>query len=65
MHRCRQGLEENLGRPAPPFGVRREAVYQVLAYAHRDATQSAVLIYPHRAAVGRPGLQRGFVILAL
>ncbi len=40
-------------------------MYQVLAYAHRDATQSAVLIYPHRAAVGRPGLQRGFVILAL
>ncbi len=34
----------------------------MLAYAHRYATESAVLIYPHHAAVGRPGLQRDFVI---
>ena len=34
----------------------------MLVYAHRYATDSAVLIYPHHAAVGRPGLQRDFVI---
>ena len=44
------------------LGVSGEDVYQVLAYAHRYATDSAVLIYPHHAAVGRPGLQRDFVI---
>ncbi len=44
------------------LGVSGEDVYQVLAYAHRYATESAVLIYPHHAAVGRPGLQRDFVI---
>ncbi|MFN7987566.1 MAG: hypothetical protein U0529_08845 [Thermoanaerobaculia bacterium] len=44
------------------LGVAGEDVYQVLAYAHRYATESAVLIYPRHAAVGRPGLQRDFVI---
>jgi 5-methylcytosine-specific restriction enzyme subunit McrC len=44
------------------LGVSGEDVYQVLAYAHRYATDTAVLIYPHHAAVGRPGLQRDFVI---
>ena len=44
------------------LGVSGEDVYQVLAYAHRYATESAVLIYPHHPAVGRPGLQRDFVI---
>ena len=44
------------------LGVSGEDVYQVLAYAHRYATGTAVLIYPHHAAVGRPGLQREFVI---
>ncbi len=44
------------------LGVSGEDVYQVLAYAHRYATASAVLIYPHHAAVGRPGIQRDFVI---
>jgi hypothetical protein len=34
----------------------------VLDYAHRYATGSAVLIYPHHPAIGRPGLQRDFVI---
>ena len=46
------------------LGVSGEDVYQVLAYAHRYATDTAVLIYPHHAALGRPGLQRGFVIQA-
>ncbi len=44
------------------LGVSGEDVYQVLAYAHRYATASAVLIYPHHPAVGRPGLQRDIVI---
>ncbi len=44
------------------LGVSGEDVYQVLAYAHRYATDSAVLIYPHHPAVGRPGPQRDFVI---
>lgn len=44
------------------LGVSGEDVYQVFAYAHRYATESAVLIYPHHPAVGRPGLQRDFVI---
>jgi len=44
------------------LGVSGEDVYQVLAYAHRYATDTAVLIYPHHAALGRPGLQRDFVI---
>ncbi len=44
------------------LGVSGEDVYQVLAYAHRYATASAVLIYPHHAAVERPGIQRDFVI---
>ena len=46
------------------LGVSGEDVYQVLAYAHRYATESAVLIYPHHAALGRPGLQRDFVVRA-
>lgn len=46
------------------LGVSGEDVYQVLAYAHRYATDSAVLIYPHHAAVGRPGRQRDFGIHA-
>jgi len=44
------------------LGVSGEDVYQVLAYAHRYATDTAVLIYPHHAAVGRAGFQRDFVI---
>ncbi len=36
----------------------------MLAYAHRYATDTAVLIYPHHAALGRPGLQRDFVVRA-
>lgn len=39
------------------LGVSGEDVGQVLACAHRYATESAVLIYPHHPAVGRPGLQ--------
>ena len=46
------------------LGVSDEDVYQVLAYARRYATDSAVLIYPHHAALGRPGLQRDFVVQA-
>ena len=46
------------------LGVSGEDVYQVLAYAHRDATDTAVLIYPHHAALGRPGIQRDFVVQA-
>ena len=44
------------------LGVSETDVYQVLAYAHRYATDSAVLVYPHHPAVGAPGLQRKFLI---
>lgn len=44
------------------LGVSGEGVYQVLACAHRYATESAGLIYPHHPAVGRPSVQRNFVI---
>ena len=50
--------------PKADLGVSGEDVYQVLAHAHRYATSSAVLIYPHHAALGRPGLQRDFVVQA-
>ncbi len=46
------------------LGVSGEDVYQVLAYAHRYATDTAVLIYPRHATVGRPGLQRDFAVQA-
>ncbi len=39
--------------PASAEGASGENVYQVLAYAHRFATDSAVLIYPHHAALDR------------
>ena len=44
------------------LGVSGADVYQVLAYAHRYGTESAVLVYPHHAAVGIPGPQRDFII---
>ncbi len=44
------------------LGVSGADVYQVLAYAHRYETDSAVLVYPHHAALGIPGPQRDFVI---
>jgi len=46
------------------LGVSGEDVYQVLAYAHRYATDTAALIYRHHAALGRPGIQRDFVVQA-
>ena len=46
------------------LAVSGEVVYQILAYAHRYATDTAVLISPHHAALGRPGLQRDFVVQA-
>jgi len=46
------------------LGVSGEDVYQVLAYAHRYATGTATLIYPHHAALGRPRIQRDFVVQA-
>ena len=44
------------------LGVSEADVYQVLAYAHRYATGDAILVYPHHAGVGVPGLQREFLI---
>ena len=50
--------------PKADLGVAGENVCQVLAYSHRYATDTAVLIYPHHAALGRPGLQRDFIVQA-
>ena len=44
------------------LGVSESDVYQVLAYAHRYATDTAVLVYPHHPGLGVPGLKREFVI---
>lgn len=44
------------------FGISSADVYQVLAYAHRYQTDLAVLVYPHRGALGRAGVQKEFLI---
>lgn len=44
------------------LGVSSADVYQLLAYAHRYETEQAVLLYPYHPALGRPGLQREFVV---
>jgi 5-methylcytosine-specific restriction enzyme subunit McrC len=45
----------------PHLGVSASDVYQVLAYAHRYDANLAVLLFPHHAAIGMPGVQREFV----
>lgn len=42
------------------LGISSSDVYQVLAYAHRYQLAQAVLIFPHHAALGPPGLRREF-----
>ncbi len=44
------------------LGVSSADVYQVLAYAHRYKTDLAVLVYPHRGALGQAGVQKEFLI---
>lgn len=44
------------------LGVSSSDIYQVLAYAHRYETDLAVLLYPHRGALGQAGIQKEFLI---
>ncbi len=44
------------------LGVSEADVYQVLAYAHRYETDLAVLVFPHRGALGPAGVQKEFLI---
>ena len=44
------------------LGVSEADVYQILAYAHRYETDLAVLVFPHRGALGPPGVQKEFSI---
>ena len=44
------------------LGISSADVYQVLAYAHRYQTDLAVLVYPHRGALGQAGVQKEFLI---
>ena len=44
------------------LGVSEADVYQVLAYAHRYETDHAVLVFPHRSALGAAGVQRDFLV---
>jgi len=44
------------------LGISGEDVYQVLAYTHRYNTDLAVLVYPHRGALGQPGVQKEFLV---
>ncbi len=53
---------KRLDRRKANLGVPETDVYQVLAYAHRYDTDSAVLIYPHDWALGVPGLLSRYLI---
>lgn len=44
------------------LGVSEGDVYQVLAYAHRYETDLAILVFPHRGALGPAGVQKEFVV---
>lgn len=44
------------------LGISSADVYQVLAYTYRYKTDLAVLVYPHRGALGQPGVQRDFLV---
>lgn len=44
------------------LGVSEADVYQVLAYAHRYEIDLAILVFPHRGALGAAGVKKEFLV---